>query len=65
MSRKHFATVKVIKNGRITIPSDIRELEDIKEGSFVRISVEKIDEAGEEKKQKNISAKANHKKQIA
>ena len=61
MSRKHFATVKVIKNGRITIPSDIRELEDIEEGSFVRISVEKIQAAGEGKNQSNISVKANPK----
>ena len=61
MSRKHFATVKVIKNGRITIPSDIRELEDIKEGSFVRISVEKIEEVGEEKKQKAVSVRVSQK----
>ena len=42
MARKHFATVKVMKHGRITIPSDIRDVEDIKEGDFVQISIEKI-----------------------
>ncbi len=39
----HSATVKVIKDGRITIPSDIRELEDIKEGDFIRITIEKLE----------------------
>ena len=43
MTRKHFATVRVMKNGRITIPSDIRELEGIEEGNYVQISVEKIE----------------------
>ena len=61
MGRKHFATVKVIKNGRITIPSDIRELEGIEEGSFVRISVEKIEELGKGKQQKDIPVRAANK----
>ncbi len=39
----HKATVKVIKDGRITIPSDIRDLEDIKEGDYVKITIEKIE----------------------
>ena len=39
----HSATVKVIKDGRITIPSDIRELEGIKEGDFLKITIEKIE----------------------
>lgn len=43
MATIHYATVKVIKDGRITIPSDIRELEDIKEGDFLKISIEKIE----------------------
>lgn len=44
----HNATVKVIKDGRITIPSDIRELEDIKEGDYVKITIEKIEKSKKE-----------------
>jgi len=43
MAELHNATVKVIKDGRITIPQEIRELESIKEGDFLRISIQKID----------------------
>jgi len=43
MTEQHAATVKVIKDGRITIPQEIRELESIKEGDFLRITIEKID----------------------
>lgn len=39
----HSATVKVIKDGRITIPSDIRELEGIGEGDYLKITIEKIE----------------------
>jgi AbrB family looped-hinge helix DNA binding protein len=39
----HSATVKVIKDGRVTIPQEIRELEDIKEGDYLKITVEKIE----------------------
>lgn len=42
MAMIHSATVKVIKDGRITIPSDIREVEDIKEGDYLKITIEKI-----------------------
>ncbi len=42
MAELHNATVKVIKDGRITIPQEIRELENIKEGDFLKITVEKI-----------------------
>ncbi len=48
MARKHFATVKMINNGRITIPADIRELEKIKDGDYIQISVEKIEEVNVE-----------------
>ena len=57
MNRKHFATVKVIQNGRITIPSDIRELEGIEEGNYVRISIEKIEESNDASKQKRDPSK--------
>jgi len=43
MARKHTATLKVMEGGRVTIPSEIRELENIKVGSFVIITIEKID----------------------
>lgn len=39
----HSATVKVMKEGRITIPSDIRELEGIKDGDYLKITIEKIE----------------------
>lgn len=48
MNRLHHATVKVIQNGRVTIPLEIRELEDIKEGDYVEITIKKL-----EKGQKN------------
>lgn len=43
MGMIHFATVRVIKDGRITIPSDIRELEGIKENDYLKITIEKIE----------------------
>jgi AbrB family looped-hinge helix DNA binding protein len=43
MAKTHSATLKVIKDGRITIPGEIREVEDIKEGDFVQITIEKIE----------------------
>jgi AbrB family looped-hinge helix DNA binding protein len=39
----HSATVKVIKDGRVTIPQEIRELESINEGDFLKITIEKIE----------------------
>jgi AbrB family looped-hinge helix DNA binding protein len=43
MVELHAATVKVIKDGRVTIPQEIRELESIKEGDFLKITIEKIE----------------------
>ena len=43
MARKHSATLKVMEGGRITIPSEIRQLENIRVGSFVKVTIEKID----------------------
>ncbi len=43
MGMIHSATVKVMKEGRITIPSDIRELEGIKDGDYLKITIEKIE----------------------
>ena len=42
MVKVHSATVKVIQNGRITIPTDIRECEDIKLGDFLFVTFEKM-----------------------
>jgi AbrB family looped-hinge helix DNA binding protein len=42
MAELHNATVKVIKDGRITIPQEIRELENIKEGDYLKVTIEKI-----------------------
>jgi len=54
MARKHFATVKVMKHGRITIPSDIRELEGIGEGNYVQVSIEKIEQSEDGNRQEPI-----------
>lgn len=43
ISRIHVATVRVTKNGRITIPQEIRDLEDINEGDYLKITIEKIE----------------------
>ncbi|HXY86853.1 MAG TPA: AbrB/MazE/SpoVT family DNA-binding domain-containing protein [Candidatus Acidoferrales bacterium] len=48
MDRVHHATVKVIQNGRVTIPLEIRELEDIKEGDYVEITVKKLEKSQKE-----------------
>jgi AbrB family looped-hinge helix DNA binding protein len=45
MARKYSTIVKVMKHGRITIPSDIREVEGIGEGNFVQVSIEKIEQS--------------------
>ena len=39
----HSATVKVIKDGRITIPQEIRDIEDIREGDYLKVTIEKIE----------------------
>ena len=54
MARKHFATIKVMKHGRITIPSDIRELEGIGEGNYVQVSIEKIEQSEDGNRRKPI-----------
>ena len=38
----HGATVRMIADGRVTIPNEIREIEGIKEGDYVKITVEKV-----------------------
>ena len=42
MSRKHIATVRVLELGRVTIPSEIRDVEGIKKGDYVQITIQKI-----------------------
>ena len=61
MARRHFATVKVMKHGRITIPSDIRDLEDIGEGNYVQISIEKLEQSTDGNRQKPIPQKHHQK----
>jgi bifunctional DNA-binding transcriptional regulator/antitoxin component of YhaV-PrlF toxin-antitoxin module len=46
MAKTHSATVKVIKDGRVTIPQEIREVEGIAEGDFIKITIEKIERRG-------------------
>jgi AbrB family looped-hinge helix DNA binding protein len=42
MGKIHAATVKVIKEGRITIPQEIREIGNIREGDYLKITIEKV-----------------------
>ena len=42
MTQIHSATLKVIQGGRITIPTEVRKLENIQEGDFVRVTIEKV-----------------------
>lgn len=42
MTEQQSAILKVIQGGRITIPTEIRELQKIQEGDFVKITIEKI-----------------------
>ena len=60
MARKHFATVKVMKHGRVTIPSDIRELEGIGPGNYVQISIEKIEQSTDGNRQEPIPKKRRY-----
>jgi bifunctional DNA-binding transcriptional regulator/antitoxin component of YhaV-PrlF toxin-antitoxin module len=43
MTQIHTATLKVIQGGRITIPLGIREIENIQEGDYVKVTIEKIE----------------------
>ena len=43
MTDIHSATLKVIQGGRITIPQEVREIENIQEGDYVKVTIEKID----------------------
>ena len=38
----HGATVQVIEGGRITIPSEVRKVENIEEGDFIKITITPI-----------------------
>jgi AbrB family looped-hinge helix DNA binding protein len=44
------AVVQVMKGGRITIPQEIRDLEDIIENDYLTITIEKEDRPEESKK---------------
>jgi len=43
MIEPHSAIVKVIKDGRITIPQEIRELQNIHEGDYLKVTILKIE----------------------
>jgi len=43
MVQIHTATVRVIKDGRVTIPQEVRNFEGINEGDYLRITIEKIE----------------------
>jgi len=42
MSIAHIALIKTGKDGKITIPSEIREFENIMDGDFVKVTIEKL-----------------------
>jgi AbrB family looped-hinge helix DNA binding protein len=50
MASKRSAIVKVMDGGRVTIPSEIRDIESIEEGDYLEISIEKIKGAKPEPK---------------
>lgn len=62
MARKHFATIRVMKHGRLTIPSDIRDLEGIGQGSYVQISIEKIEQSKDGNRQGLIPQQKRYQK---
>ena len=43
MAEIHSATLKVIQGGRIAIPTEVRESEDIREGDYVKVTIEKVE----------------------
>ena len=43
MTEIHSDTLKVIQGGRITIPTEVRELENIQEGDYVKVTIEKVE----------------------
>ena len=51
MVRKRSAIVKVMNGGRVTIPSEIRDIESIKEGDYLEISITKIEQSENGNKQ--------------
>ena len=50
MTQIHSATLKVIQGGRITIPTEVCELEHIQEGDYVKVTIEKIEREKEKKR---------------
>lgn len=57
MSKIHNATVKILKDGRVTIPSNIREVEGIEKGDYVKITIEKIKSNKNKKRTTNSNIK--------
>ena len=62
MARKYHATVKVMGGGRITIPSEIREVENIREGNYLEISIEKIEQSKDGNRQGPIPQQKRYQK---
>lgn len=51
MVKKRSAIVKVMEGGRVTIPSEIRDIENIEEGDYLEISITKIEQSENGKEQ--------------
>jgi len=49
--KKRSAIVKVMEGGRVTIPSEIRDIENIEEGDYLEISITKIEQSENGKEQ--------------
>jgi AbrB family looped-hinge helix DNA binding protein len=45
MAKRRSAIVKVMDGGRVTIPSEIRDIENIEEGDYLEISITKIEQS--------------------
>ena len=57
MLKEYETIVKVMEGGRITIPSEIRDLGNINKGSYLKIRIEKIEQPEDGNRQKPIPQK--------
>lgn len=57
MANKRSAIVKVMDGGRVTIPSEIRDIDSIKEGDYLEISIKKIEQSENGNRQEPVPQK--------
>jgi len=61
MASKRSAIVQVMNGGRVTIPSEIRDIESIKLGDYLEISIKKIEQSEDGNRQEPIPKKRHQK----